>query len=89
MDAVGPLGNSYHYIPLSKELPLDRFNGVDIIQIRDYIKLSNETYLNKVLQHHEWLSTINEQQISILVTLKAINFSSKQMKELSDLFCFD
>jgi hypothetical protein len=31
-----------------------RYNGVDIHQTRDYIKLSCETYLDRVLQMHGW-----------------------------------
>ena len=39
-----------------KELGLiDRFNGVDILQTRHYIKLFNATYIRKILQHHHWL----------------------------------
>jgi deoxyuridine 5'-triphosphate nucleotidohydrolase len=39
-----------------KELGLiDRFNGVDIKQTREYIKLSNQTYVNKIIDHHPWL----------------------------------
>jgi hypothetical protein len=31
-----------------------RYNGVDLHQTRDYIKLSCETYINRVLQTHDW-----------------------------------
>jgi Reverse transcriptase (RNA-dependent DNA polymerase) len=31
-----------------------RFNGVDILQSRNYIKLSCHTYLDKILDHHQW-----------------------------------
>lgn len=34
---------------------LDRYNGVDITQSRDYIKLSNATYMKRVLEGREWL----------------------------------
>ena len=34
---------------------LTRYNGVDVIQSRDYIKLANETYVEKVLEEHSWL----------------------------------
>ena len=30
------------------------YNGVDIIQTRDYIKVSCETYIDRVLQTHGW-----------------------------------
>ena len=39
-----------------KELGLiNRFNGVDVTQTRDFIKLSNATYLKKIFLHHQWL----------------------------------
>ena len=31
-----------------------RYNGVDIAQTRDYIKLSCETYIDRILQTHGW-----------------------------------
>ena len=31
------------------------FNGVDIHQTRENIKLSNETYINKLIDNHTWL----------------------------------
>ena len=33
---------------------LNRFNGVDINQSKNYIKSSNETYINKLLEEHDW-----------------------------------
>ena len=39
-----------------KELGMiDRFNGVDILQTRNFIKLSNATYFRKIFQHHHWM----------------------------------
>ncbi len=37
---------------------IDRFNGVDITQRREYIKLHNTTYINKLIAHHPWLDNI-------------------------------
>lgn len=34
---------------------LNRYNGVDIQQGRDFIKLHNKTYMTKVLEGHAWL----------------------------------
>ena len=33
---------------------IKRFNGVDILQSQEYIKLSCHTYINKIISHHEW-----------------------------------
>ena len=39
-----------------KELGIiERFNGVDILQTRDYVKLYNETYIEKIISSHPWL----------------------------------
>lgn len=35
--------------------PMIRYNGVDILQSKHYIKLSNATYFKKVLEEHDWL----------------------------------
>ena len=34
---------------------LTRYNGVDICQSKYYVKLSNATYIEKLLEEHEWL----------------------------------
>jgi deoxyuridine 5'-triphosphate nucleotidohydrolase len=42
-----------------KELGLvTRYNGVDISQTRHYIKLSNQTYLDKIAKNHPWLKDL-------------------------------
>ena len=41
-----------------KELGMiHRFNGVDIMQSKHYVKLYNRTYINKmILKRHEWIN---------------------------------
>ena len=34
---------------------LSRFNGIDILQTKHYIKLYNTTYINKISSNHQWL----------------------------------
>ena len=41
---------------------LNRYNGVDILQTKYYIKVSNATYINKLLEEHDWL--LNDDDIS-------------------------
>ena len=41
---------------------LTRYNGVDITQSKYYIKICNETYINKLLKEHDWL--LNDDKIS-------------------------
>ena len=38
---------------------LQRYNGVDISQGQDFIKISNETYLDKIFEGHPWMVTEN------------------------------
>ena len=38
---------------------LDRFNGVDILQTREYVKLHNNTYIQKIINNHDWLKNDN------------------------------
>jgi Reverse transcriptase (RNA-dependent DNA polymerase) len=33
---------------------IKRFNGMDVQQTRHYIKLSYETYMDKIIEHHGW-----------------------------------
>ena len=37
-----------------------KFNGVDVTQTRDYIKISCQTYINKVLDNHQWQETTSQ-----------------------------
>jgi hypothetical protein len=30
------------------------FNGMDVLHTRNYIKISCQTYTNKIISHHEW-----------------------------------
>lgn len=43
---------------------LTRYNGVDITQAKYYVKLSNKTYIDKLLEEHDWL--LNDDSISKL-----------------------
>ena len=42
-------------VPMHNLGILTRFNGVDIHQGQDFIKLSNETYIKKILSNYKWL----------------------------------
>ena len=35
------------------------FNGVDVLQTQEYIKLHNTTYINKIIQQHSWINDDN------------------------------
>jgi hypothetical protein len=47
-------------VPLHDLGILNKFNGVDILQSRDYIKLSCESFLSKVITQHGWEETITQ-----------------------------
>jgi hypothetical protein len=36
---------------------INRFNGIDIHQTRNYIKITCEKYIHKMLKQHNWLDT--------------------------------
>jgi hypothetical protein len=45
-----------------KELgTIDRFNAVDILQTKDFIKLYNCTYIEKILLQHSWINQLEHQ----------------------------
>ena len=55
-----------------KELGLlDRFNGTDIDQTREYIKLHNTTYINKIISHHPWLQSKQEHIHTLPLPMRA------------------
>ena len=41
--------------PMYKLGIISRYNGVDITQTNDYIKVHNTTYIKKILKAHDWL----------------------------------
>ena len=41
-------------VPLNHLGLIKKFNGVDILQTRDYVKVSCESYINKIIEHHGW-----------------------------------
>jgi hypothetical protein len=47
-------------VPLHDLGTLKKFNGVDILQTRDYIKISCESFLDKVIAQHGWDETIEQ-----------------------------
>jgi hypothetical protein len=34
---------------------IDRFNGVNVLQMQNYIKIYNKTYIEKILIRHDWI----------------------------------
>ncbi len=55
-DAVIEAINSKMTIEVKKLGMITRFNGVDVLQTRHYVKLSNATYIKKILANHPWLT---------------------------------
>ena len=47
--------NSKIYIDVKELGMIERFNGVDVEQRKEYIKLHNKTYISKLIQQHPWL----------------------------------
>jgi hypothetical protein len=47
-------------VPLHDLGILKKFNGVDILQTRDYIKISYQSFLDKVIKQHGWDKEIEQ-----------------------------
>jgi hypothetical protein len=47
-------------VPLNDLGTLNKFNGLDILQTRDYVKIYCESFLDKVLKGHGWEETIEQ-----------------------------
>jgi hypothetical protein len=48
--------------PLNDLGTIKRFNGIDILQARDFVKISCETYIDKIVTHHGWQNEIASNQ---------------------------
>jgi hypothetical protein len=48
--------------PLNDLRVIRRFNGIDILQARDFVKISCETYIDKIVSHHGWQNEIASNQ---------------------------
>ena len=47
-------------VPMHNLGIISRFNGVDISQTQEYVKISNETYISKVLENYNWTEKENK-----------------------------
>jgi hypothetical protein len=47
--------DKYMMIEIKDLGQLERYNGVDIVQGRHYIKLNNPTYIQKIIDEHKWM----------------------------------
>jgi hypothetical protein len=54
--------------PLNELGIIKRFNGVDIIQTRHYVKVHCETYITRIVEHHEWT---NEKAANLPLPMKS------------------
>ena len=48
--------------PLNDLGVIKRFNGIDILQARDFVKISCETHIDKIASHHGWQSELASNQ---------------------------
>jgi hypothetical protein len=44
--------------PLNDLGVIKRFNGIDILQARDFVKVSCESYIDKIVTHHGWQNEV-------------------------------
>jgi hypothetical protein len=48
--------------PLNDLGVIKRFNGIDILQARDFVKISCETYIDKIVSLHGWQDELASNQ---------------------------
>jgi hypothetical protein len=58
MDVIEKI-NSKMTITVKELSQIERFNGVDVIQSKHFIKLYNKTYIDKILSRHHWIQQEN------------------------------
>jgi deoxyuridine 5'-triphosphate nucleotidohydrolase len=64
---------------------IDRFNGVDVTQGRHYVKLSNKTYIKKILTRHKWLFDDNKKNHSYPIPMRADNEYQRELENSEEL----
>ena len=57
-----------------------RFNSIDILQTKYYIKLFNKTYINKILLHHHWLAEDKTPMNEFPIPMNAKNDYKRQLE---------
>ena len=77
----------------TKDGVYQRYNGIDVIQTRDYIKVGCETYIDRMLMSHGWdaprhqdppnLTPIPTDTASRLMTLEGPTEKSQEAKEIA------
>ena len=50
--------------PMHKLGVINRYNGIDVMQTQDYIKIHNATYLTKILKNHAWLQDVQKTHVN-------------------------
>jgi len=63
--------------PLNDLGVIKRFNGIDIQQARDFVKISCETYIDKIVSHHNWQ---NETAATLPVPMRADSESLRKLE---------
>ena len=59
---------------------LTRFNRIDIVQTKQYIKLHNKTYIDKILTHHHWIHNENKPTHEFPIPMNNNNEFRKSLK---------
>ena len=52
---------------------IDRFNGIDVLQSRHFIKLFNKTYINKILERHDWIRSEKHEMHTFPLPMRSDN----------------
>ena len=69
-----------------KELGLiKQYNGVDIEQTREYVKIHNTTYINKLLAQHSWLAEDEAPTHTHMLPMSLDNKYQKRLEQAEPL----
>ncbi len=59
---------------------ITRFNGVDVLQAKHFIKLYNRTYIDKILTRHDWIHTEQHHQHSFPLPMRADSAYQRELE---------
>ena len=60
--------------PMHKLGVINRYNGIDVMQTQDYVKIHNATYLKKTLKNHAWLIDIQKSHVNPIPMKESTNY---------------
>ena len=66
--------------PIKKQGVLLHYNGVDVLQTKDYVKISVETYFRSIFQKYGWTEKVHKMPPTKMIPLTADNSAIKELE---------